>query len=158
LWARVVELFCDLDGVQIPGGGLIPADVMVQEERPDLVVIDRSVDGKHKIALVELTSPWDTDAKKAKEHKTARYADLKIALSNEGWDCSLYLMKVGAWGHIIKSVKDRLWSLSWAWVPAGHRSGIGQMMIDVSRISLVCSFTIFQACNDPVWFSPCLVT
>jgi hypothetical protein len=36
------------------------------------------------------------------------YADLKTALSNEGWDCSLYLMEVGARAHILKSVKDPL--------------------------------------------------
>jgi hypothetical protein len=69
---------------------------MVQAQRPDLVIIDRLVHGRHRIAFVELTCPWDTDAKRAEEHKTARYADLKIALSNEGWDCSLYLIKVGA--------------------------------------------------------------
>jgi hypothetical protein len=93
--------------------------------------------------LVELTCPWDTDAKRAQEHKTARYGDLKTALSNEGWDCSLYLIEVGARGHIFKPVKDHLRSLFRAWVPAGHRSGIEQIMKDVSRISLVCSFTIF---------------
>jgi hypothetical protein len=113
--------------------------------------------GRHRIALVELTCPWDNDAKRAKERKTARYAGLKIALSNEGWDCSLYLFKFGARGHIIKSVKDRLRSLFWAWVPAGHRSDFGQMMKDVSRISLVCLFAIFQARNDPLWLSPRLV-
>jgi hypothetical protein len=32
------------------------------------------------------------------------------------------------------------------------------MMKDISRISLVCSFAIFQARNDPVWSSPRLVT
>jgi hypothetical protein len=103
-----VELYCDLDGLQAPGGGLIPADVMVQTQRSDLAIIDWSVHGRHKIALVELTCPWETDAKRAEECKTAKYADLKTALSNEGLDCSLYLMEVGAWGHIIKSVKDRL--------------------------------------------------
>jgi hypothetical protein len=153
-----VELYCDLDGLQAPGGGSIPADVMVQAQRPDLVIVDRSVHGKHRIALVELTCPWDTDAKSAEERKTTRYADLKTALSNEGWDCRLYLIEVGARAHIIKSVKDRLRSLFQAWVPAGYRSSIGQMMKDVSKISLVCSFAIFQAHNDPVWFSPCLVT
>jgi hypothetical protein len=66
------------------------------------------------------------NAKRAKERKTARYADLKEELSNQGWDFSLYLIKVGALGHIVKSVKDRLWSLFRAWPPAGHRSGIGQ--------------------------------
>jgi hypothetical protein len=105
---RTVELYCDLDGLQAPGGGSIPADVMVQAERPDLVILDRLFHGKHRIALVELTCPWDTDAKRAEECKTARYADLKTAFSNEGWDCSLYLIEVGARGHIVKAVKDRL--------------------------------------------------
>jgi hypothetical protein len=136
---------------------LIPADVMVQAQRPALVILNRLVHGRHRIALVELTCPWDTNAKRAKERKTTRYADIKTALSNEGWDCSLYMIEVGARGHIIKSVKDHLLLLLWAWVPAGHRSGIGQIMKDVSRISFVCSFAIFQARNDHVWFSPRLV-
>jgi hypothetical protein len=153
-----VELYCNLDGLQAPGGGSIPADVMVQAQRPDLVILDRSVHGRHRIALVVLTCPWDTDAKRAEERKVSRYADFKTAFSNERWDCSLYMIKVRARGLIIKSVEYRLWSLIWSWVPAGHRSGIGQMMKDVSRISLVCSFSIFQARNDPVWSSPCLVT
>jgi hypothetical protein len=146
----MVELYCDLDGMQASGGESIPADIMVQAQRPDLVILDRSVHGRHAILLVELTCPWDTVAKRAEECKTPRYADLKTALSNEGWDCSLYLIKVRARGHILKL-------LFWAWVPVGHRSGIGQMMKDVSRISLVCSFAIFQVRNDPAWFSPCLV-
>jgi hypothetical protein len=104
---------------------------MVQAQRPDLVIIDRSVHGRHRISLVELTCPRDTDAKRAKECKTARYADLKTALSNEGWDCSQYLIEVGARGHIIKLVKNRLRSLSRAWVPAGHRLSNGQMMKNV---------------------------
>jgi hypothetical protein len=79
-----VELHFDLDGLQAPGGQLIPADIMVQAHRPDLIILDQSVHGRQRIALVELTFPWDTDAKKAEEHKTARYADLKTAFSNEG--------------------------------------------------------------------------
>jgi hypothetical protein len=94
------------------------------------------------------------DAKRAEECKTARFADLKTALSNEGWDCSLYMIKAGARGHILMSVKDCFQSLFWAWVPAGHRLGIGQMMKDVSWISLVYLFAIFQARNDPVWCFP----
>jgi hypothetical protein len=60
-------------------------------------------------------------------------------------------------GHIVGSVGDPLRSLFWAWLPAGHGSGMGQMIKDVNRISLVCSFAIIQARSDPVWFSPCLV-
>jgi hypothetical protein len=50
-----VEMYCDLDGLQAPGGGSIAAGVMVQAQRPDLVIVDRSVNGKHRIALVKLT-------------------------------------------------------------------------------------------------------
>jgi hypothetical protein len=106
-----IELYCDLNGLQAPGGGLIPADVMVQAQRPDLVIVDRSVHGRHRIALVELTCPWDTDAKRVEERKTSRYADLNEELSNQEWDCSLYLIEVRARGHIVKSVEDRLRSL-----------------------------------------------
>jgi hypothetical protein len=49
-----VELYCDLDGLQAPGGGSIPADVMVQAQKPDLVILDRSVHGRHRIALIKL--------------------------------------------------------------------------------------------------------
>jgi hypothetical protein len=80
----MVELYCDFDGLQAPGHGSIPADVMVQAQRPNLVIIDRLVQGRHRIALVELTCPWDTDAKRTEECKTARYAYLKTALSKEG--------------------------------------------------------------------------
>jgi hypothetical protein len=52
-----LELYCDLDGSQAPGGGFIPADIMVQAQRPDLVIVYRSVYGRFRIALVELTCP-----------------------------------------------------------------------------------------------------
>ena len=108
----------------------------MQAQRPDLVILDRSVHerakGGHRIALVELTCPWDTDAKRAEERKASRYADLKTTLSKQGWDCSLYMIEVGARGHILKLVKDHLRLLFQAWVPAGHRSGFGQMKLVVS--------------------------
>jgi hypothetical protein len=73
-----VELYCDLHG------GLIPADVMVQAQRPDFVILDRSVHGRHRMTLVKLTCPWDNVAKRTKEQKASRYADFKTALSNDG--------------------------------------------------------------------------
>jgi hypothetical protein len=58
----MVELYCDLDGLQAQGAGSILADIIVQTQIQDLVIIDRLVHGRHRIALVELTCPWDTDA------------------------------------------------------------------------------------------------
>jgi hypothetical protein len=77
-----VELYCDLDGLQALGGWSISADVMVQVQKPDLAIVDRSVYGRFRIALVKLTCPWDMDAKRAKECKTARlkpFVSLKLS-------------------------------------------------------------------------------
>jgi hypothetical protein len=38
---HTVEVYCDLEGLQAPGGGSIPASVMAQTQRPDLVILDR---------------------------------------------------------------------------------------------------------------------
>jgi hypothetical protein len=89
-----VEVYCNLGGLQAPGGGSIPVSVMVQRQRPDLVILDRSVQGWHQIFLVELTCPWDTDADKARDCKISRYAGLKDELSNQCWDCGLYMIEV----------------------------------------------------------------
>jgi hypothetical protein len=70
-----------------------------------------SVHGRHRISFVKLTCPWDTDADKARDRKISRYAGLKEELSNRDWNCGLYMIEVGARGHISKVLKDRLWSL-----------------------------------------------
>jgi hypothetical protein len=131
---------------------------MAQTQRLDLVILDRSVHGRHRISLVELTCPWDTDADKARDRKISKYAGLKEELSNQGWDCGLYKIEIGAWRHISKVVKDLLRSLFRSWVPPGHRSGVAQMIKYASWKSLFCPFSIFQARNDPVWITPCLVS
>jgi hypothetical protein len=57
---------------------------MVQAQRPDLVILDRLVHGRHSIALVELTCPWNTDAKRAEEHKTADMQASKLLSAMRG--------------------------------------------------------------------------
>jgi hypothetical protein len=153
-----VEVYCDLEELQAPDGGSILASVMAQTQRPELVILDRSVHGRHRISLVELTYPWDTDADKVRDRKISRYSGLKEEQSNQGWDCGLYTIEVEARGYISKVVKDRLWSLFRSWVSPGHRSGVAQMIKYASWIFLVCSFSIFQARNKPVWITPRLVS
>jgi hypothetical protein len=74
--------------------------------------------------LVELACTWDTNGDKARDCKISKYAGHREALSNEGWDCGLYTIEVGARGHISNLVKNRLRSLFWYLVPPGHRSGV----------------------------------
>jgi hypothetical protein len=126
----------------------------VQTQRSDLVILDRSVHGRHIISLVELTCSWDTDAEKARDHKISRDAGLKEELSNQGWDLGLYMIEVGARGHISKVVKDHLQSLFQSWEPPRHKSGVMQMVKYASWLSLVCLFSILQARNNHVWITP----
>jgi hypothetical protein len=147
LYLQLFVIFC-----------IIPASVLAQTQRPDLVILNRSDHGWHRISLVELTCPWDTDTDKARDCKISRYAGLKEALSGERWDCGLYTIEVRACGYVSKLVKDHLRSLFWSWVPPEHRSGVAQMIKYSSWISLVCLFSIFQARNDPVWITPRLVS
>jgi hypothetical protein len=72
------------DGLQALDGRSIPADIMVQAQRPDFVILDQSVHGRHRIALVELTCPWDTDAKRAEELKASIYATSKLFSAMRG--------------------------------------------------------------------------
>jgi hypothetical protein len=81
-----VEVYCNLEGLQAPGDGSIPVLVMAQTQRPDLFILDRSVHGWHRISLVELTCPWDTDADKAWDRTISRYAGLKEELRLEHGD------------------------------------------------------------------------
>jgi hypothetical protein len=97
-----IELYFDSEGLQVLGGELIPTNVLAHAQRLNLVMLDRLVDGLHRITLVELTCSWDTDAKKAEQCKASKYSDLNIAFKNEGWDCNLYMIKVGVRGHILK--------------------------------------------------------
>jgi hypothetical protein len=150
-------VYCDLEGLQAPGGRSFPAEIMAQAQRPDLVILDWADHGRHRISLVELTCPWDTDADKARDHKISKYAGIKVALRNEGWDCGLFTIKVGVHGHISKLVKDHLQFLFWSWISPGHRSGVAQMIKYASWISLVCLFTIFRLATT-VWITPRLVT
>jgi hypothetical protein len=154
---HTVEVYCNLEGLQARDGRSIPALFMAQTKRPDLVILDKSVLGWHRISLVELTYPWDTDADKARDRKISRYAGLKEELSNQGWDWGLYMIEVGALGHISKVVRESLWSLFRSWVPLGQRSGVAQMIKCASWISLVGRFLFFRLTTTLSGFLPVLL-
>ena len=124
----MVKVYCVLYGYQAPDGGTIQADILTESQRPDLVILDGSVHSWKRISLVELTCPWDTNAREAEECKASKYADLKASLENQGWGCSLYTIEVSVRGHIFKPVKDCIRSLFRAWVPADSRSGVVQLI------------------------------
>ena len=52
------ELYVDLENLSAGNGGTIPPDILVTNQRPDLVLVNRQ---SRKIVLFELTVPWDSN-------------------------------------------------------------------------------------------------
>ena len=50
-------MYADLNGWRV-NGGTVPQEMALTEQKPDLVVIDKS-ENPTKVMLVELTVPWD---------------------------------------------------------------------------------------------------
>ena len=81
-----IAVFADLNGWRV-NGGTVPPDMALTEQKPDLVVIDRS-QSPAKVILVELTVPWVSanNFKAALDRKTARYERLTEDLIGAGFD------------------------------------------------------------------------
>ena len=77
--------YADLNGWRT-NGGTIPPDLVLTEQKPDLVIIDRSV-LPAKVVLLELTVPWDSsdNFKAAYERKLTRYERLAGDLREKGF-------------------------------------------------------------------------
>ena len=67
-------------------GGTIPHNLVLTEQIPDLVIIDRSATPA-KVVLLELTVPWDSSNsfQAALERKTARFERLAEDLRGKGY-------------------------------------------------------------------------
>ena len=79
----------------------MPPDLVLTEQIPDLVIIDRS-DTPAKVVLIELTVPWDSanSFKAAEERKTARYERLAGDLRDKGlitFNLPIFILKVWHW-------------------------------------------------------------
>ena len=95
-----VTVFADLNGWRT-NGGTIPQDMVLTEQIPDLVIIDKSVTPT-KVVLLELTVPWDSSNsfKAALDRKTARYERLCEDLRDKGYYTMNLPFEVGCRGVI----------------------------------------------------------
>ena len=93
-----VTCYADLTGWRT-NGGTIPPDLVLTEQKPDLVIIDRSV-LPAKVVLVELTVPWDSsdNFKAAYERKLTRYERLAGDLREKGFYTINLPLEIGCRG------------------------------------------------------------
>ena len=143
----VWTVYADISGLTL-NGETIPPNVLVTSERPDLVFLDRS---SKSIDLFKLTCSYEKNIDAAYLRKSTKYSDLKSDLEAAGWTTGRTPLKTGSRGYVTKRNYTTLTGLTKKLSkPIKYKKPITEL----SKISLLCSFSIFQACCQPTWQDP----
>ena len=147
-----LEVFSDIPGHTL-NGATIPADIFVaigKGSRPDLVIVNRK---EKKIALMELTCPLEQNVDKANAYKTTTYTPLQLSLEEKGFQVELLPFEIGSSGHITNHNKKGIENIL-------RKFGIKlkpHIFTNLSKISLLCTMSIFYAYQTSDWVDPPLL-
>ena len=89
-----IDVFCDLPE-QYPGISTIPNDIIITNQKPDIVILDRK---NRKVTLVELTIPFERNINKAQIRKEDRYKNLVSDISEKDYDTKLITFELSSRG------------------------------------------------------------
>ena len=142
-----ITIYCDTPGHSL-NGGTIPPDIIVTQQRPDVTIVNRS---SKTIALLELTCSFEKNINQAHFRKVTRYTDLKSDLEEAGWQVHLTPFEIGSRGHVSKRNKTNISAIV---KKLNFKINTDKLFKDLGKISLLCSFAIFQAHAQPSWQSP----
>ena len=128
--------------------GTVPPDLVMTEQIPDLVTIDRTVKPA-KVVLLELTVPWDsaTSFRAALDRKTARYERLALDLEERGCVVSNMPLEIGCRGVIDKRNSLVLETICNLFNIRAHQRLKGAL----GRIALLGSYRIYLARRSSEW-------
>ena len=143
------SLFSDLAGFQSPTGGVIPPHVLVTPLHPDVFLVNEE---SREVVLFELTCPWERNIDRSHEFKENKYAPI-VADMSRNFRVYSFSVEVAARGLITKQNKARLKSFALKCSDVSSRE-LGKFLSYCSKASLLSSFAIFQARNEPTWSSP----
>ena len=142
-----ITIYADIAGHKF-NAGTIPPDILCTTTRPDIVIINREA---KSIELLELTCSFEKNIEKANILKNLKYLGIKSDLEEAGWSCQLLPFEVGSRGHVTKRNRKTIYE-------ASQRNSIKlkhkEIIKDISKIALLCSFSIFQARCQPDWQEP----
>ena len=126
----------------------IPPDVITTNLRPDLAILNWT---QKTIFLLELTCSFESNFEAANIRKTTKYSSLQSDLEDSGFKCHLIPFETGSRGHISIYNKSNLLAVFMAnklWL------NVFKCIREMSRNSLLCSFSIFHAYTQPIWSDP----
>ena len=107
--------------------------------------------------MVELTCPWDSNIASSHDFKSEKYSPLVADLSRH-FRVHYYPVEISVRGQVSKGNRARIKSFIYNCVDRGCSRKTTKSLVDAcSRVSLLCSFSIFSARNEPSWTSPSLL-
>ena len=141
------QLFVDITGQDAGGGRIFPQEIIVTNQRPDVVAVNAE---KRNVIIFELTCPFDSNVDTAHEYKMNKYAALVNDLNNSGFVVDLFCVEVTVRGQITKANRARI--KSFVLKTTGQRRNVSvDLICRLSRASLLSSFSIFCARNEANW-------
>ena len=143
------RLFSDMPGYLAPGGGSIPPNVLVTNQRPDIFIINES---SRESVVFELTCPWDDNIARSHNYKEEKYAPLVADLS-QSYKTFHFSVEVSVRGQISRDNKQRLKALTYR-VCSDPKPVFKSIVPVLSKSALLSSFSIFSARAEPSWVNP----
>ena len=141
----------DLPG-KMTNNAVIPSDILVCNgigSKPDLVIISRQL---KQIALFELTCPLERNLHKANSYKSGKYAGMQSDLEDKGWKVFNVPFEVSSRGQILKHTRLNIFNtLKQFKIKITAQS---KLITSLSKISLLCTFSIFHAYQTKEWVNP----
>ena len=97
--------------------------------------------------------PYESAANTQNAHtrKNERYASLVDDIKDRGFKCSHVAFEIGSKGYIDNRNKLALGGLLRR---VKSKTKFAKFYKDISKISLLCSFAIYSARNEPEWTTP----
>ena len=104
-----INIYEDIDGHRI-NGLTIPCNIVVTQQRPDIVVVDNSTP-QPTVWLFELTCSFKRNIDQAHTRKQIRYTQLELDVKDNGYGCKNIPFEVGSRGNLTLANRSILTSL-----------------------------------------------
>ena len=142
-----LEIYGDVEGHKC-NGGTIPVNIVVTGQRPDIVIIDNTT---KTVWLWELSVSFETNIEQAHTRKKVKYTQLESDIEDAGFSCRNIPFEVGSRGHLTLDNRSNLTILHSLTRPKMKLKTFLQI---ISKISLLCSYSIYVTRNDRGWTDP----
>ena len=135
-------LYADLPGYRYSDSppATVPSSLVVTTATPDIVIVEAD-----EIKMLELTICINTQSGFENSHVRKQSKSHYIALANDldaaGYSSDLMTLEVGSLGHF---TKDAINSLQYT-VPAISKAVANFILLELAKITILCSFQLFQA-------------